>query len=135
VFVVSFGLSLNRFLTILQFKEKGLEFDKEFPEGSFVHDTDRANEKYDSTESDLRVDVATANVYNVFIRYIPVGTFFRKYQNDLLKGNRFAVCKKCKWFISYGVLVFIDLSIGQAMSGLKLWTCFSSNSTWSASAG
>lgn len=66
------------------------------PKGSVAHEKDRAAEKYDPSEGKLRQEITASNEYTVFVRHEPSVPWYRKLQNDLMRGDGKGFCKTCE---------------------------------------
>lgn len=73
------------------------EFDPlRLPPGSVGLLKNRAKEVYDGNETDLRMQLTSNNTYNLILRHQPFRGWYRKYSNDVMRGNGKGICEKCK---------------------------------------
>jgi hypothetical protein len=96
----SLVVGLGQIHDSLQAKERGGEIDG-IPEGSVGLQMERAEMKYEDSETRLRTDVANLNQYTLILRRQPHSAWYRKNANELMRGNGHAICRKC-W--SYSVV-------------------------------
>ena len=66
------------------------------PKGSVAHQKDRVAEKYDSAEGKLRQEITVSNEYTVFVHHEPSIPWYRKLQNDLMRGDGKGFCNTCE---------------------------------------
>jgi hypothetical protein len=68
---------------------------------SLAHESGRADEKYDATESVLRENVVSQNEYSVIVRHQPSKHYYRHFNMDIMKKKDRDFCSGCKLIILF----------------------------------
>ena len=71
---------------------------KKLPKGSAALHKRDPNAVYDVKQTELHSQISSNNTYNVFLRHKPSSAWYRKFCNDLMRGNGKGICEKCECF-------------------------------------